>query len=719
MSKIKRWWLLLIIAIIAAFLLEVIQINTQPKASMYTVSEQLTEQEKNLYPNQITGISGYCITGQELIVEEEDPQMYFSIENSGLISYMYFHFQPVSKAGMRIQIFYPGEDGVYSEANSVVSECPAGVDFWPIEIPAAEYATLRIDIDGSSIPLESIGMGNVAPEMKRITPGIHWVRIVIVSVLLFAVLFWMAWCEIWTGMKKAIQGGIRGIRENKKRSVLYALAFPVAAGISVFLFWLFCTVFAGKPMTSPRIVFAILIGVFAACLFVFRKTLKAQPEYLFLVLVLCIGFLLCYYVPHTGLNSWDEDVHYTQALKTSYVDSVVMTQQDEITVARNVGPSYDLSGGGVKALHDQQDLMYHAGATERATFTSIATIPEVFNGIGLFAGRAFGMPYYMIHFMGRFFGLITYALLGFLGIRKLKSGKMIAAVTLMIPTAMFLASSYNYDSYLTGFTALGLCYYLAQWQDRDAKVTLKDAIIMIGSIAFGCITKAIYIPLLWILILLPKRKFANNKQHTWYLISIIAATALVAFTYILPSIFSSAQSDGDMRGGAEVSTSGQIRFILSDPLHFIRTIWNYLIDAYFNLTRLGELLTNYAYIGIMPNQYIYFLLLIAVCLTDKNEYDRELVHHPWAHIWPIILSLGVIILAITSMYLAFTPVGADYVAGAQFRYMIPMILPVLMHIGSGLVENKMDRGWYNGLVFGIAAFVGFATVYNGYICKYI
>ena len=481
---------------------------------------------------------------------------------------------------------------------------------------------------------------------------------------------------------------------------------------------MFCTVFAGKPMTSPRVVFAIFAGLFAACLFVFRKTLKTQPEYLFLALAVSIGFLLCYYVPHTGLNSWDEDVHYAQALNTSYVDSIVLTQQDEVTIVRSVPASYDLSGGGVQALHDQQDQLYRGGATERAASAPLSTMLEFFNGIGLFAGRALGMPYYMIHFMGRFFGLLAYALLGFIGIRKLKSGKMIAAVTLLIPTAMFLASSYNYDSYLTGFTALGLCYYLAQWQDRDAKVTLKDAIIMIVSISLGCLTKVIYIPLLWILLLLPRRKFADRRQHTWFLISIAAATLLVASTYVLPLFSSGSASYGDVRGGPDVSTAGQVRFVLSDPLHFIRTIWHFMTDAYFNLGRAGELLTNYAYIGIMPNQYIYLLLLIAVCLTDKNEYDGELVHHPWAHIWPILVSLGVTVLAVTSMYLAFTPVGADYVAGAQFRYMIPMILPVLLHIGSGLVENKMDRGWYNGLVLSVAAFVGFASVYNGYICRY-
>ena len=62
--------------------------------------------------------------------------------------------------------------------------------------------------------------------------------------------------------------------------------------------------------------------------------------------------------------------------------------------------------------------------------------------------------------------------------------------------------------------------------------------------------------------------------------------------------------------------------------------------------------------------------------------------HPSNTPWPILVSFGTILLIMTSMYLAFTPVGANRVNGAQFRYLIPLFLPVMMHIGtsSGLMK---------------------------------
>ena len=714
----KRWWIFLIIAVAAAFLLEIVQINTQPTSFTLSATEEI-DQQTVIFPNPNAGLYGYEITDEGLETIAPDPQMYFSVAGSGTISSVYFNYHKPIDSSERIQIFYPNDEDEYSEASSVISDCPAGTEFWAVDIPAAEYSRLRIDIDGSGIALKSIGVGSSQAARIKNPVKMHPIRIAIVTVLFFAVLLWMTWCKAWTGMKNAILGGIKGIKDGGKKTVLLALAIPVGIGISIFLFWLFCTVFAGKPMTSPRIVFAGIVGLFSSCVFIFRRTLKTQPEYLFLILVICVGFLYSYYVPHTGLNSWDEDVHYTMALKTSYVDSIVLTQQDEITIARNVPASYDLNGG-IQALHERQDFLYQSGGEEKRSFVVPSGIPEVFNGIGLFLGRAFGMPYYLIHFMGRFVGLISYAFLGFFAIRKLKSGKMIVAVSLMIPTMMFMASSYNYDCYLVGFTAVGLSYYIAQWQNRNEKITLKDSIIMIGTIAFGCLTKSVYIPILWILILLPRDKFIDRKHHIYFVVSLLAVTGLILFTYFLPSlvITGSAGLPSDTRGGSEVDAVRQVKYISEEPLKFINVLWDYTINSYFNLNRLGEMFTNYPYLGIMPNQHLMLVLLMVAAFTDKNEYDNALVHHPWAHIWPMLISFSLVIIAEASMYIMFTPVGADYIAGAQFRYVIPAILPVLLHIGSGKIENKMDRGWYNGLILAAAAFINFACVYNAYISRY-
>ena len=711
----RKWWIILPLAVVIAIALELIQVWTQPETNHYSPVPETQESDVALFPDYLTGVARYDYTESGLTVTGGDPQFYLYTEEAGEFSYLSFFYSRPTPSEQHIQVFYLAHEA-YCEEDSVKSTAPSGVEYWSVQIPAGSYPELRIDIDSDYIPLQTISAGNTAPQVVPDGKQIQIRRILIVSAFLLTFFAWMIWMHAGARLKKTVRGAAETLKADKKGSALKAGVFLAVVGGTVLLFWLLFILLPGVQITGPKLVFAVFAGIFLACMMTFRKTLGEQPEYLFLVLVICLGFLLSYYVPHSGLNSLDEDVHYYEALDASYINDIHMTRQDERTIARTPEPNWDLSGG-VQAVHDQQDELYHADCARVQGSFSSATFPEFFNGIGLFLGRALGLRYYMIHFMGRFIGLLTYALAGFFAIRKLKSGKMIAAAVLLIPTSVFLASSYNYDCYLTGFTALGLCYYFALWQDREAKVTLKDAVIMIVSTSFGCMTKPVYLPLLWILILIPRAKFADRRHHTRFVWALIGASFFLVFIYALP-ILKNTGAMNDMRGGAEVSAVGQMRYILSNPLKYINTMWRYMVDEYFNLGRVGEILTYYAYHGVQPNQYLYLILLLAAAFTDKNEHDRELVGRPWAHIWPVLVSLALIVLVMTSMYLAFTPVGAERVAGAQFRYLIPMILPTLMVCGSGLVQNRMNRRWYNGLVIGAAALINFACVYNGIISKY-
>lgn len=709
------------VAFVFAWILEGIQLVSMPKEYEYLPSEDCPKIKPG--DEQISGLYNYIWEEGSLTTTGDDPQIYIETEGMGEIYGITLYYGQPLEADFPIQLFYALEKGAYSETESIKTTCKIGEEKTFFSIPVGVYPQLRVDIDGiEEKPISAIQIVNEKPSRNIINVHPRFERVAIMTILLCAVLFWLWWCKAWKRLKKTISGGIQGIKEQGTKIWIRIGIFLLIIVVIVALYWMLFCKMANAAMTTPRLVFAILLGLFTACILTFRKTLTTQPEYLFLVLVLCSGFLFSYFVPHTGLNSWDEDYHYLQTLKLSYVGEGRYTPQDEKTIVRVlVEPSWDWSGGGVEKIHSNMDKEYAADIRLTRGIPTINSLPEIPNAIGLFIGRALGLRYYMIHFMGRFFGLIAYGIIGFFAIRKLKSGKMIAAVCLLIPTNIFLASSYNYDSYLTGFSILGLCYYIAQWQERDKKLSLQDALIMLFSFFLGCLSKFIYFPLMWIAVLLPRTKFHTTKEHKAYIFSFLAATGLLFFSYVLPMLIVSGgiSVQSDSRGGETVSGIGQLQYILSNPIEGLGVLWQYMIGSYFNLNRVGEVITNYAYHGIGRNQYLYLLLIVVVAFTDKNEHDRELVHHPWAHLWPIIVSIGTVFLVIASMYIIFTPVGASEVQGAQFRYLIPMIFPVCIHIGSGLLNNKMNRGWYNGLVLSIAAYVIFSNLHDLFIARYI
>ena len=714
MNRVKKGLILLGVALALALGLEAVQVATSPAGKVYQPTEAMKASEADLYPGHEFDFA-YEETEKGLVPQRGDPWMKLVAGGAGSFRCVSFYFSRPTTELTYIQIYYPPEEGLYDEAHSVSAQCSEGAEYWAVEIPEGEYPEIRIDLDGTAIPLETISVGNELPTVGTEQPGVRPRRILLTTMILFAVMLWLSWVRAGERIRRTMKHAMDAIRaDDRRKTIGKAIAFPAIVGGSVLLMW-GCMALSGEAFTAPKAVFAAAAGIFLGALLLMRKTLKTQPEYLFMILVLCVGFLFSYYVPHTGLNGWDEDVHYRAALNASYVDEVRLTKQDELTMARSVEASYDLSGGGLARERETQNALYHEATAHYNMLLSPWKIPEMFNGAGLFTGRALGLPYYLIHFLGRFFGLIAYAVTGFFAIRRLKSGKMTAAVILLIPTALYIASSYNYDCYLTAFTALGLCYYAAEWQEREKKITLQHAVIMIGSFFFGCLTKPVYIPLMWILLLLPKDKFGTKVQRKQFIWAIAGATVLAGAIMMLTRVESSLT---DSRGGGGVSGLAQMKYMVLHPFEFIGTMASYLWNELLNPAKAREMLTNMAYHGYGMHEYVFLVLILLTAFTDKNQYDQPLVKKPWAHVVPVVLAAGVTVAVICSMYISFTPVGAHYIDGVQFRYMIPLLLPVLTAVTTGKVQNRVNRGLYNGIILVIAAFVDFAMVYSGFIVRY-
>ena len=324
MNRTKRILILLAVAIVLAGILEVIQVATSPVGKVYVPSAEMKETETNLFPGQEFDFN-YDETEKGLVPLKGDPWMQLYTDGAGSFRCISFYFSRPTEEVTYIQVYYPDEEG-YNEQHSVSTQCSEGATYWTVEIPEGEYPEIRVDMDGTAIPLESIAAGNMLPEVREEKATARPRRILLTALVLFAALCWLSWVKAWSRLKETAGHAFSAAKAEGRKTVIRAVCFPVSAGVAV-LIARGLTAMAGTGFTAATAVFAAVIGLFAASLLIFRKTLEGQPEYLFLILVLCAGFLFCWFVPHTGLNGWDEDVHYRAALNASYVDEVRLTKQ--------------------------------------------------------------------------------------------------------------------------------------------------------------------------------------------------------------------------------------------------------------------------------------------------------------------------------------------------------------------------------------------------------
>ena len=70
---------------------------------------------------------------------------------------------------------------------------------------------------------------------------------------------------------------------------------------------------------------------------------------------------------------------------------------------------------------------------------------------------------------------------------------------------------------------------------------------------------------------MPVNKFKDKKQRKIYYAIIIGTAIFLMMTFLLPMLINS-PGTGDSRGGSDVNSTEQIKYILSNPLEYSDTL---------------------------------------------------------------------------------------------------------------------------------------------------
>lgn len=240
---------------------------------------------------------------------------------------------------------------------------------------------------------------------------------------------------------------------------------------------------------------------------------------------------------------------------------------------------------------------------------------------------------------------------------------------------------------------LGTALIIDAVLDRDTRISWKRLLGIFVSFMLACNIKAVYAPLLLLVLLLPRSKFASRGQAV-YVKVISMVLMLVAVGGILLDISGDINVIQDTRGdGAD--SAGQIAFVLSHPLtyfgYFISALWNgfqvYLLDS----PRL-----TWAYLGSCSGIWATFSLMLVLftCYTDNDTAFAQRVS--WQQRIGLLLVAGIATgLMFTAMYVGFSAVGSSSFGGVQGRYMLPILPLFALLLSPNGVKNAMNKtGWH-------------------------
>ncbi len=643
----------------------------------------------------------------------DDPQIYIPVAATGINTVKLNFHTMKDNTGCQVYYLLEGEADL-SEGYSAKGALGKGGKYCITYIPEVDFIQLRIDVDGT-FAISGLELYKTEAVSLVRSLSISSVIVLAVDLMLFILLLIFekhlgylafiksAFIKRFEYLKTALRE--KHIAAFIARILLYVFALLFCA--SVFILILLSKYSIGLAM----VVFAI--GVLLAAAYIADAALSGniKPAVMFLALTLIIGMTIAMVKPPSVGGGWDEAIHYknTSALKCALFGGPYTLADSRCENYVYYYDRYNYEGATYfldMILEDDVEL--EPNKLEISIYKALGYLPSAF---ALRVSEILNADMIKSLLIAKIAPLFVYAFVIYYGLRKLKSGQLIFSTVAMLPTAVYIATTINYDSWVTAFIGCSYILLVAAMQDSEKKLRLSDIALMLGLFFLGCGPKAIYFFLIFPFFFIPKSKFEKEKYGRYSRIAAFGTLLVIALIMLLPFLFDMqimTDTRGDV-GGSAVNAGDQVEYILKNPFDYFliltEFLFMYLSPA--NANNFAAAIHPHgqapAYIGSLS-----ILVLIVSALLDRGECDG-FIGRKRLKTTSFITFLGTAALVATALYISFTPVGYKTVNGCQWRYLIPALFPLVYAAGSSRIIKPFNKKIMYITVFSVIAFSAFGT----------
>lgn len=252
----------------------------------------------------------------------------------------------------------------------------------------------------------------------------------------------------------------------------------------------------------------------------YKKEIKEENLFLMIAPIILLFFLIT-------IPSWknpDEPMHWRRIydimqgnLIVKTVDGVAISKMPE-SVVNYIDETYynelDINYNRFKELYEKKiskdDEKVNVSLETTAVYCPIVYFPQAIAGkiVDIFTDRPF-----LIMYGARIGNIIFSILILFLAIKIIPYGKKILILLSFLPVAAAGYASMSPDAMTISVSYLFISYILKLTNEKDKKIKWKDKLIL-GILAIVVsLCKIVYLPLVGLILLLPKNKYNNRKEQ--------------------------------------------------------------------------------------------------------------------------------------------------------------------------------------------------------------
>lgn len=448
-----------------------------------------------------------------------------------------------------------------------------------------------------------------------------------------------------------------------------------------------------------------------ALLALLKNLVKEKPEWVFAIFAFAIGSLLIWGIG-TNQVSFDEYAHAKKAYDFSF-GTTIETTESAMQMKGNLLPFfYNRAERKLVEAYEQENHDYSwADITYQSRFRRSEDRVYYPNSAGFWVARKLGADFATSVALAKYGNLLMYIVVVFFAIKLADKFNMLVALIGLLPNNLFIASAISYDGVVTAFLLLATVLITNELLEPEKKITWQSTLGILLAYVIGSLTKPVYIVMALMLVFLGKKKFENRFQEVVFKLSVCVVAGLMIYAIFKPlpaaggdyQLVGNASFLGDKRN-VGTSFSGQIAYILANPLAYtgvlLGSMFGMLKDYLFG----GDSFIGYAYLGFKSWIWTWICLAVAfftAIVSEKNEKRKSIgVKYILLN---LLMIFGTSAIVLTSMYVSYTPVGSETIAGVQGRYFIPLFLPFFSCFFQDKCKISLSKLWVNRIGFFVMA----------------
>lgn len=457
------------------------------------------------------------------------------------------------------------------------------------------------------------------------------------------------------------------IKRIKSETIIYI-------GLSVLSIFYFTTKITNSELSM--LLTAVSIVAFTCFIignyFIFTKLFnkKLSLEKYFLIFSIVFGSLYLFGFPPSQIP--DEQADHLRALEVSQFHLTTPQKKEK------VGRRFATNIAKIHKIKNYNDVIKYKDVklngkkqfykfANKSLYAFVCYIPQ---SIGIFIATLFNLPIIMQVIFGKLFNYILYVLLIYLSIKHIPFKKELIFFISLLPMSLQEAVSLSPDSMIIATIIALTSFILYQRENKNTTMNNKNKILLSILAITISLCKIVYLPLVFLIFLIPDKKFKSKKEKYIYC-SIVCLISIIVNLYWL-----SISSKYLVAFHSRSNSSLQLKYIITHPLNYCILLFRTF--DYYILIYLEELVgcsLGQFIVGTSPIIVLLSIIILILLVSGRNKKGRKVLKLP-EKIYITALLIATILLMYTSLYLQWTGYKETMVDGVQGRYFIPMI-PIL------------------------------------------